>query len=469
MQHNILNSSATATADPSTETIPASPGSDDNLAGEQYPDTELELDTNAVVIAGTPPSPERIQQLRAELDDQPQNALELAMAYRQILRQRPRNPQARQGIAELRNWYTENIRDAFDKKDLPRARLLVNQLQESFPRIANSERFQRMEERLIQAEAVQAHVERAQDFFRADALTQPEGINALAEYRAAQALAPDNVDVQLGIQSIADTLLLRAKELQMNGELEQALAATNEGLEVLKDDPDFLALQKQLLDDKQNLEGITVRLGAADKQYRAGKLVSPKGKSAYDQYQAVLKQDPDNIAAKTGLSNIERQLISKVNINSRNGKFEQAGSALETLRQYFGKSKAYLNAEQQLAQAIDAARPNVQRIIFSGTQLSSLTSPQAEKLQLGRTIYIGFEYKNFEAESTLLQAALMDGTGRVQIAEKPVIIDGASGEHYFSIDLPVEGFTDGSYSLQVKYQNKQLNAGTFIVDNQAQP
>jgi hypothetical protein len=111
----------------------------------------------------------------------------------------------------------------------------------------------------------------------------------------------------------------------------------------------------------------------------------------------------------------------------------------------------------------------VQRIIFSRTQLSSLTSPQAEKLQLGRTIYIGFEYKNFEAESTLLQAALMDGTGRVQIAEKPVIIDGASGVHYFSIDLPVEGFTDGSYSLQLKYQNKQLNAGTFIVDNQAQP
>ena len=469
VQHNILNSSATATADPSAETIPASPGVDDNLAGEQYPDTELELDTNAAAMAGTPPSPERIQQLRAELDDQPQNAVELAMAYRQILRQRPRNPQARQGIAELRNWYTENIRDAFDKKDLPRARLLVNQLQESFPRIASSERFQRMEERLIQTEAVQAHVERAQDFFRADALTQPEGINALAEYRAAQALAPDNVDVQLGIQSIADTLLLRAKEHQMNGELEQALAATNEGLEVLKDDPDFLALQKQLQDDKQYQDAITAQLDEADKQYRTGKLVSPKGKSAYDQYQAVLKQDPDNIAAKTGLSNIEGQLISKVNINSRNGKFEQAGSALETVRQYFGKSKAYLNAEQQLAQAIDAARPNVQRIIFSRTQLSSLISPQAEKLQLGRTIYIGFEYKNFEAESTLLQAALMDGTGRVQIAEKPVIIDGASGEHYFSIDLPVEGFTDGSYSLQLKYQNKQLNAGTFIVDNQAQP
>ncbi len=471
VQHNILNSPTLATADPSAETIPGSPEVDGDAltSGEQYPDSELELDINTAAIAGTPPSPERIQQLRAELDEQPQHAVELAMAYRQMLQQQPRNPRARQGIAELRNWYTNNIRDAFDNKDLPRARLLVNQLQESFPRIANSERFLRMEERLVQAEAVQAHIERAEDFFRADALTKPAGINALAEYRAAQALAPDNIDVQLGIQSIADTLLLKAKEHQMNGELEQALAATNEGLEVLKDNSDLLALQKQLQNDQQHLEAITAQISAADKQYSAGRLVSPKGKSAYDQYQAVLKQDPDNIAAKTGLNNIERQLISKVNINIRNGKFEQAGIALNTVSQYFSKSKAYRIAEQQLAQAVEAARPKVQRIVFSGTQLSSLSSPQAETLQLGRTIYIGFEYINFEAETTLLQAALMDGTGRVQIAEKPVIINGLSGEHYFSIDLPVEGFTDGSYSLQLKYENKPLNAGTFIVDNQVQP
>jgi hypothetical protein len=76
---------------------------------------------------------------------------------------------------------------------------------------------------------------------------------------------------------------------------------------------------------------------------------------------------------------------------------------------------------------------------------------------------------NFEADTTLLQAVLLDGTGRVQIAEKPVIITGSAGEHFFSIDLPVEGFADGSYSLQLKYENKQLNANTFIVNNQAQP
>ena len=63
----------------------------------------------------------------------------------------------------------------------------------------------------------------------------------------------------------------------------------------------------------------------------------------------------------------------------------------------------------------------------------------------------------------------MDGTGRVQIAQKPVIITGAAGEHYFDMDLPVEGFTDGSYSLQLKLDNQQLIAGTFVVHKLAQP
>lgn len=464
VQHNIL------TLDPSSETIPASAevDSDATTSGEQYPATE-EFGTDAVVTAGAPPSAERIQELRAGLDEQPQNAVELAMAYRQLLQQQPRNPRARQGMAELRNWYMDNIRDAFDNHDLPRTRLLADQLKQSFPRVANSERFQRMEERLAQAEAVQSHIQRAKDFFMADSLIQPEGINALAEYRAALALAPDNIEAQLGVQSIADTLLLTAKEHQMNGELEHALEVTTEGLKVLGDNPELLALQKQLQDAEKNQKIIINQLADADKQYRAGKLVSPKGNSAYDHYQAVLKQDPNNSAAKTGLANIERQLISKVNIGIRNAEFDQAESALATAGRYFGNSQAYSKAKQQLAQAIETSRPDVQLIIFSSSPLSSLTGPQDLKLQLGRTLFIGFDYKNFKDETTLLQAVLMDGTGRVQIAEKPVIINGTAGEHFFSIDLPVDGFADGSYSLKLKHNNKQLNANTFIVDNQAKP
>lgn len=466
VQHELLPSSLLAKLSPATEPTTVATKVDNTESATVEPQSITTQEPEANELASATSLPEQAQQLQAELDQQPQKAIELATLYRQSLQQQPGNPQARQGLAELRSWYIDNIRNAFETQDLAQARLLVNQLQESFPRITGNEKFQRLDERLVQAETVQAHIQRANDFIQADALLQPEGQNALAEFHAAQALDPDNIEVQDGIQSIADTFLQRAKEQQANGELEQALVLTSEGLQVKNDDPNLLALQEQLREIKQRQEAITSHLSEAEKQYRTGKLVSPQGKSAYDHYQAVLKQDPGNVAAKTGLNKIERQLISKVNFNIHNSTFDQAKRELATVHQYFGNSKAYRKAELQLALAVEATQPKVQRILFSGTRLSSLASPQTEKLQLGRTLYIGFDYKNFEAETTLLQAVLLDGTGRVQIAEKPVLINGESGEHYFSIDLPVEGFADGSYSLQLKHEGKQLNANTFIVDNQ---
>jgi len=416
------------------------------------------------------PTPEeRIQQLLTELDAQPEQAVELAMLYRQLIRQEPNNPAPKQGMAELRAWYTDNIRESFATQDFPRARSLIDQMKTSFPRIANSEQFQQLEQRLSQAEAVQSHLQQAQVYVAANALLQPEGANALEELRAAQKLAPDNVAVQQAIQQIADSFLFKAKELQVKGELEQALAMTNEGLKIIANDVALLDLQQQLQADKERQEYVTRQLNQAENQYKAGMLISPTGKSAYDHYHAVLKREPGNTAAKKGLKNIEQQLVNQATRSIQAGNYDAAKAELDTATQYFSKTKTIRAAELKLSLAIEETRPKVQQIVFSETQLSSLNTPQADKLQLSRTLYIGFDYQNFESETTLLQAVLMDGTGRVQIAQKPVIITGATGEHYFDMDLPVEGFADGSYSLQLKLDNKQLIAGTFVVHKLTQP
>jgi hypothetical protein len=372
-------------------------------------------------------------------------------------------------MAELRTWYIDGIREAFAINDLPRARLLVDQLKTSFPRIGNREKFQSLEQKLIQAEAVQSHLQQAQVYIATNALIQPEEANALAELRAAQSLAPDNVDIQQAIQQIADTFLFKAKEHQAKGEIDEALAMITEGLTVIVDDAALLTLQQQLQTDKERQQYVTHQLTQAEKQLRAGILVTTGGKSAYDYYHAVLKRDPGNTTAKKGLKNIEQQLVNQVTKYIQAGNFDAAKAELDKASQYFSKTKAIRAAELKLSLAIEETRPKVQRIIFSETQLSSLATPQAEKLQLGRTLYIGFDYQNFESETTLLQAVLMDGTGRVQIAQKPVIITGAAGEHYFDIDLPVEGFADGSYSLQLKLDNQQLIAGSFVVNKPTQP
>jgi serine/threonine-protein kinase PpkA len=472
VQYNILKAPAISSVDQPDEATPSSVMTNDAPTDSSPESTSNQQQTatpETNTATAITPSQERIQQLRAELDSKPEQAVELAMLYRQLIRQEPNNPSLKQGMAELRTWYRDSIREAFAVEDLPRARLLVDQLKTSFPRIGNGEKFQQLEQRLILAETVQSHLQQAQVYVAANALIEPEEANALAELRAAQDLAPDNVAIQQAIQQIADTFLFKAKELQAKGELQQAMAMTTEGLKVIPADVALLTLQQQLQADKERQQFVAQQLSLADKQLQTGMLITPTGKSAYDYYHAILQRDPANTTAKKGLSNIEQLLVNQASKDIEAGNFDAAKAELDKASQYFSKTKAIRAAELKLSLAVEETRPRVQHILFSETQLSSLATPPADTLHLGRTLYIGFDYQNFEAETTLLQAVLMDGTGRVQIAQKPVIITGASGEHYFDIDLPVEGFADGSYSLQLKLDNQQLIAGSFVVHKLAQP
>ncbi|MGW8229344.1 MAG: hypothetical protein ACWGOW_10605, partial [Gammaproteobacteria bacterium] len=412
---------------------------------------------------------ERIQQLRDALDSEPEKAVELATLYRQLIREKPNNPLPRNGMKELRNWYSEGIRDAFTTEDLPRARLLIEQMKTSFPRIGSSEKFQQLEQQLITAETIQSHLQQARVYLAANALIKPEGANALAELRAAQQLVPENLAIQQSIQNIANTFLTKAKELQAKGELDQALAVTKEGLNAISESAELLALQQQLQAEKEQQQYISQQLKLANKQLTAGMLVTPAGESAYDYFHAVLNHDAENKAAKQGLKTIEQQLVNQAVQKIEAGEFKAAKAQLDQASQYFSKTKTIRATELKLSLAIEDSKPKVQHIIFSETPLASLNTPQAYKLQLGRKLFIGFDYRNFEAETTSLQAILMDDTDRVQIAQKPVVINGAAGEQYFDMDLPVEGFTDGSYTLQLKLNDRQLIAGTFIVNKKAQP
>jgi len=473
VQYNILKAPVTASVDEPHVTATPPIGADDTTITDNSRESTIIQDQAALTekdaAAGSDSPEKRIQLLRAELDTKPEQAMELAMLYRDLIRQEPNNPSLKQGMADLRSWYGDSIRDAFAAEDLPRARLLVDQFKTSYPRLGNSEKFQQLEQRLITAETVQSHLQQARVYVAANALIEPEGANALAELRAAQKLAPEHDAIKQALQQITDTFLVKAKDHLEKGELDQALAITTEGLKVFSNDNALLSLQQQLQAEKERQEFVAHQLSQADNQLRAGMLITPSGKSAYDYYHAVLKRDPENSAAKKGLRNIEQLLVIQANKEIAAGNFEAAKSGLDQASQYFSKTKTIRAAELKLSMAIEDSHPKIQHIIFSETPFASLNTPQLYTFQHGRTLYIGFDYRNFSTGTTLLQAILMDGTGRVQIAQKPVIINGASGEHYFDIDLPVESFADGSYTLQLKLDNQQLIAGSFVVNKKAQP
>lgn len=412
-----------------------------------------------------PATRERITQLRASLDADPENAVELASLYREILTRQSRSPAARLGLKDLREWYAQQLRAAMNEKDLARTRLLLDGLKSSFPRARQSEKIRHLEQTLVRAEAVQAHLQLAKDYTEQQALTEPDGANALEEIKAALALEPDNEQANMSLQHIANTCLDLAKQDQSIGKYSEAILAVQQGLKAVEDDRALLDLQTRLHAQIKEQSSLNAVLKQADSQLQAGHLITPSGTSAYDQYRSVLKSDPDNQGAQSGLKAIEKKLAGRANTATAQGELEQAKAIIASAQKRFGNSSSVRDAKAQLARAIEVTRPKVTRLLLSSSPLPSLDAIQEDRLQLTRILYVGFEYTNFEPENTLLQAILMDGTGQVKIAQKPVIVSGKAGEHFFDIQLPVEGFTEGSYKLELVLGNDQLTTSSFLVYN----
>ena len=413
-----------------------------------------------------PPPPtrrEQITRLRNSLDENPDNAIELARLYRQILRNQRHNPLARQGLIHLREWYTRSLQAAFEQGDLVRARILVDGLKQAFPRAADNDRLVRLERRLEHAEAVEAHLAQAREYIAQDMITEPEGDNALEELRAALALDPENEAALTALGQIVEAHLSRALEYQANGNYQHALLTVERGLMAEPDNQELLDLQKELRKQIATQSRHNALLRQAAEQMQQQHWLEPAGNSAWDLYRKVLREDPDNKAARQGLQKLERQLLGEVNTAIANGDLDQAETRLAAVRKRFGNSPAVRNSQLLLEQAIEATRPKITRVLLSDTPLANLDQPRRDALKPSRSLYVGFEYANFDPDTTLLQAVLMDGAGTVTIAQKPVIVSESAGTQYFDMQLPVEGFAEGSYKIDLRLENTPLASETFLV------
>jgi serine/threonine protein kinase/tetratricopeptide (TPR) repeat protein len=414
---------------------------------------------------GQSPVRQRIQALRAGLDSQPENALELARIFRRLSQKHPDSPLPRKGLRELRRWYQQRIEATLQDGDVAGTRQLLAWLTDSFPRARQTGSYQQLQARLDRLETVQAHLQQAEVYLAAGALTEPPQANALAELQAVLALDPGNAEARTALWHLAETYLQQARQAVQKKDYAAALRQTGRGLRAVPDYTPLLKLREELQAKIEYQAKLDKLLAAAETRRKAGHLIAPKDDSAYHYYRRVLALDKHNTAARKGITRIETQLADRVRLAIANGKLDQAESLLQQAEHGLGQRPRLTRARQQLAAAIEATLPKITRIRLGPEPLDSLEQATPASLPLGRVLYAGFHYENFANDTTLLQAILLDGTGRVQMAQKPVIVSGPAGDHYFDIQLPVEGFSGGSYQLQLQLADKPLTSTAFLVSN----
>ena len=409
-----------------------------------------------------------ITTLKNELNDNPVKAIELATLYKEMISQSKQVPIARQGLKELREWYVKQIRFALASEDSVLARQYIVQMKQSFPKVTKNKQFTHLENKVILLERINNHFEKAEKHFKSGALSKPIKNNALYEINHVLKLAPQNERTNDFKNKIISTYIEKASKLQQQGNTHNAVLMIEEGIAALNNHPSLINKRLQLKESVKHHKKIASLFKQAEKYQAAGQFIKPQAYNAYDVYQKILEKEEGNLQATAGLKSIHQKLAKKLTAEILKGNLKASEKMLQAAIKRFGKSSLLANVQLKLNDAFEALAPKIETVKLSELTVTNLitknsTQQTALNLKLKQTLYIGFNYINFEQNTTWLDATLYDLTKGIIVARKPIVISSQFGEHFFDINLPTNFFTNHKYKLELRFENKILLSKSFFV------
>lgn len=350
------------------------------------------------------------QALAAGQLDGPQGAGAL---YKQMLQADPGNAVASHGLDQVGDALAVQARKAFDANDSAQANASIGQLAALQPNNGALPALRALQAQVQQqnSSALDAALKQGQDALRAGRIGGPGDDTALAYFKAALALDPDNARARGGLGDVAEALTVQANAAIDAGDPAQAGKLLDQAAALAPKSADLAAARARLASTSQG-QGATAaasdddgttppapppptpQQSAAVAQLvqraqvatRNGNIMMPPGDCAYDLYRSALAIDGNNAAALQGLQGLPGQVEQQFNQDLASGQLKQAGDMLANLADLapgdaaqgaLGNrlASAWLDqAEQQLAngdrmgaaQALDQARklaPNHPRVL----------------------------------------------------------------------------------------------------------
>ncbi|HEY8682692.1 MAG TPA: tetratricopeptide repeat protein [Rhodanobacter sp.] len=335
--------------------------------------------------------------------------------YKRILQSDPGNAVAAHGLDQVGDALAERAHKALDAKDGASANASIEQLAALQPNngALPALRAAQAQDRKQNSNALDDVLRQGQDALRAGRISGSGDDTALAHFKAALMLDPDNPQARAGLGKVAQALTVQADAAIDAGDTAQAsslldqaallapksadLAAARARLgsttpqTAATDQPDDAVAAAATLSPQQSA-AVARLVQRAQVATRHGDIMLPPGDSAYDLYRSALAIDGNNATALQGLQALPAQVEQQFNQALANGKLTQAGEMLANLAELAPGdaaqnplsdrlATAWLDrAEQQLgsgdrdgaAQSLERARklaPNHPRVVDLAARL----------------------------------------------------------------------------------------------------
>jgi len=385
----------------------------------------------------------------------------------------PRLSEVELSPERARSFYTVLIRDVVRMLclglihgDLSEYNVLVTQegpVLIDFPQVVNKPKFQKFENILLRKESVNTHLRLAEEFFNKEQFIEPESENALDELSAIFSVDSENLKAKILQRKMLDVFVDQVKNYQAAKQYESAIISAQSGLKVSANDAFLKSSYKNLQKLYKVQQQVDNYLLLAKKQMDKGNYVTPINNNALKIYKSVFKIDVNNKAALLALKEIELKLVSQATQAIKSNNISNAKLILQLIEQFYPESKYLKKTQTMLAEAISSKDPAINKIVFSDVLLSSMEAMEDIRIQSGKLIYFGIQFKNFSRGSNFLLVKLLDHTAVTKILDKTIKIDGSKGEQIFSIEIPGKGLVPGNYYIELKHGKKSLIKKSFQI------
>lgn len=433
-------------------------------AFSETPEMESDVAEAPEVVAAK----QNLESLKVFYATEPAALPQLVDAYAALLALQPENQAVRDELVALRRDEANKIISLVAEDKLEAAQKRVGQYKAVFSDASQQEILD-LEASIEQQVAINRLLAQADSYYQANALTRPEGENALDVYQQVLALDPQNKAAKARLGDVAGKLVGYARKHADKQQWSQAGAFIEKALAIEPGSSSAQQLKKQILAGKSSAAKLKTALAEAERALANGDYFSPAGNNAYAHFERALSINSNNQAAKDGQDEAQKLFTLRVFDLVEAEQFEPAKALLERAQQDSPKvtllDQLALSVEERIAELIYAKAPRITRLVVSGQPIGGAPGEQVATIAADRSIHIAFQFENFQSETAVIQAELTDGTETLQIAQVPVIVTGAQGLSEFSINRAVEGFPNGSYTVFMRLDDKILNKTLFRVQN----
>jgi len=278
--------------------------------------------------------------------------------YKQMLQADPSNAVASHGLDQVGDALAAQARKAFDANDSAKASTIVEQLAALQPNngALPALRAQQAQVQQQDSRALDAALKQGQDALRAGRIGGSGDDTALAHYKAALALDPDNAQAKAGLGDVAEALTVQASAAIDAGDTAQAGQLLDQAAALAPKSADLAAARARLTSAVQapavatatpSDDGTVAPAAASLSPEQAaavatlvqraqiatsnGNIMMPPGDSAYDLYRSALAIDGNNAAAQQGLQALPGQVEQQFNQDLASGKLGPANDMLANL------------------------------------------------------------------------------------------------------------------------------------------